>query len=76
MKMKYAHSGGGGQKSEPNPRAVNPAYAAGIGAKIGNHAMDQGTIRAKHEQMYEGRGYKAPGTGRSNHGNSGTQGRH
>lgn len=62
---------------EPAPRVVNPSAVAQIGNKIGNHASDGGgTIRVRHEQMYEGKGYKAPGIGGGNMGNKGTQGRH
>lgn len=73
MKIK---SMSGSQKTEPVSRAVNPAYPAGMGNKIGNHAMDSGTIRVRHETMYEGKGYKAPGIGGGNMGNKGTQGKH
>lgn len=50
----------GSTKVEPVSKAVPPAYAAGIGVKQGNHAMDKGTVRVKHIPMYEGRGLSAP----------------
>lgn len=73
MKIKHVDSG---RKVEPMSKAVNPSYVAEMGNKIGNHSMENGTIRVKHETMYEGKGYKAPMAGGSNHGNRGTQGRH
>lgn len=76
MKMKHISSTMGSQKVEPTAKAVNPGFAAGIGNKIGNHASDGGTIRARHETMYEGRGFSSPGIGGGNMGNKGTQGKH
>lgn len=73
MKIRHADAS---RKMEPISRAVNPSYVAEMGNKIGNHATGEGTIRVKHETMYEGKGYKAPMSGSSNMGNRGTQGRH
>lgn len=59
--------GPAGQKREPLPHAVDPGYAAQLGAHVGT--------RRAVEQMYEGHGYKAPMAGSEVH-QSGSQGKH
>ncbi|MDE2106420.1 MAG: hypothetical protein KGL39_54900, partial [Patescibacteria group bacterium] len=69
MKMKHISNVMGSQKVEPVARAVSPGAVSQIGNKIGNHASDGGgTIRVRHETMYEGKGYKSPGIGGGNMG--------
>ena len=64
------------RKVEPRSRAVNPAGVAQIGNSQGNHATDtQRILRGAVENVYAGRGYKAPMRS-VNTSNSGSQGRH
>lgn len=65
----------GSKKVEPTPHAVNVAAVQRLGTKVGNHAMEQGTVRVRHEPLYEGRGLKAPMVGTTSH-KAGSQGRH
>lgn len=62
-----------GTKVEPRSRAVNPAYAGTIGTMLGNHG-DEGDMRPKVPQMYEGRGLSAPMAGCTTH-KAGSQGK-
>lgn len=62
-----------GTKVEPRSRAVNPGYAGTIGTMLGAHA-DEGDMRPKVPQMYEGRGLSAPMVGCTTH-KAGSQGK-
>lgn len=66
-------SGMASTKIEPRSRAVNPAYAGTIGTMLGNHG-DEGDMRARVPQMYEGRGLSAPMIGSTTH-KAGSQGK-
>lgn len=63
---KASSSGPGSRKIEPRPMAINPAAVADIGLQ---------QVRHVPQPMHEGRGYKAPMNGSSNH-PRGTQGKH
>lgn len=67
MKQGSGTSKSGSTKVEPKPRAVNP----GAVNQLGNHV---GPARAV-ENLYEGRGLKAPMAGETQH-KSGSQGKH
>lgn len=59
-------SGPGSRKIEPRPMGVNPKAVADIGLQ---------QVRTMPQPMHEGRGYKAPMGGSSNHA-KGSQGKH
>lgn len=65
-------SGSAGRKVEPNSRAVSPCGVSELGSALGNVA---GGRRITSEPLYEGKGYKAPMAGATNH-KGGSQGRH
>jgi hypothetical protein len=65
-------SGSAGRKVEPNPKAVSPCAVSELGSALGNV---KGGRLITSEPLYEGKGYKAPMSGSSNH-KSGSQGRH
>lgn len=75
-KQGQAHiSGKHDQKVEPNPRGVNPGAVSYLGAKLGNHVMDEGHVSSDGgaTPWDAGRGYRAPGIGSKAH-KSGSQG--
>lgn len=62
--------------NRPVARAVPPAYPAGLGNMKGNHVTDRGApVPNPPVPMHEGRGARAPMTGRTTH-KSGSQGKH
>jgi hypothetical protein len=61
-----SRSGPGGQKVEPTPHAINPAGVSQIGETVDKKAI---------ESFNQGRGYKAPMSGRTIH-HAGSQGKH
>jgi hypothetical protein len=68
---RMTHSGG---KTDPAPRAINPAGAANIGIAKGNHG-DGRDLPTIITPMDAGRGYSAPGIASTTH-SRGSQGKH
>jgi hypothetical protein len=76
MKQGRADSSGPrDQKVEPTSRGVNPGAVSYLGAKLGNHVMDDGVVgnSGGATPWDAGRGYRAPGIGSKSHKN-GSQG--
>lgn len=66
-------SGSASQKSEPNPKFVNPGAVSYLGEHLGNHSTDGGDFALKSTPWDAGRGYSAPAIGSKRH-KSGSQG--
>ena len=66
MKQGTGNSRSGATKVEPTPKAVSPGAVGNIGIQ---------NVRYRSQQLYEGKGYRAPMASTSHH-KSGSQGKH